>query len=82
MWQIFFFFIFFLFWFSGHQNVSKEEKPALISAGQNNSNALEKLVNEFIAKTELNEKQIATAWVGLIAALFLIPIAYIMGKFF
>lgn len=66
----------------GHQNVSKEEKPALISAGQNDSNALEKLVNQFIAKTELNEKQIATAWVGLIAALFLIPIAYIMGKFF
>ena len=38
-------------------------------------------VDELIVKAELNEKSIATVWVGLIAAILLIPIAYLMGKF-
>lgn len=47
-----------------------------------NTVLLQNTVNEFIAKTELNERSIATAWVGLVGALLLIPIAWIMGKFF
>ena len=46
-----------------------------------NEDIILKKVDEFIAKTEVNEKSIATVWVGLIAAILLIPIAYLMGKF-
>ena len=46
-----------------------------------NEDIILKKVDEFIAKTEVIEKSIATVWVGLIAAILLIPIAYLMGKF-
>lgn len=52
------------------------------SSPSSNFVALQSSVNEFIAKTELNERSIATAWVGLVGALLLIPMAWIMGKFF
>ena len=38
--------------------------------------------DEFLARMLQIEKSVATAWVGLVAALLLIPIAYIMGKWF
>lgn len=46
-----------------------------------NEDIILKKVDELIAKAEFNEKSIATVWVGLIAAILLIPIAYLMGKF-
>lgn len=46
-----------------------------------NKDIILKKVDELIVKAELNEKSIATVWVGLIAAILLIPIAYLMGKF-
>jgi len=58
-------------------------KPSYAASSPSSSFvALQSSVNEFIAKTELNERSIATAWVGLVGALLLIPMAWIMGKFF
>ena len=42
---------------------------------------LEQQVQTFIEKIDLNTKRIESAWVGLIAALLLIPIAFFLGKF-
>jgi len=57
------------------------ESPVLKEVASNGSTAhMVQMINEFIAKTEHNEKSIATAWVGLIAALLLIPIAYFFGR--
>ncbi|XP_004207108.3 surface protein P113 isoform X1 [Hydra vulgaris] len=42
---------------------------------------LEHQVQTFMEKIDLNTKRIESAWVGLIAALLLIPIAYFLGKF-
>ena len=57
---------------------------ASLSLPNTNTNlvSIQSTVTEFIAKTEMNERSIATAWVGLVGALLLIPIAWILGKFF
>ena len=41
-----------------------------------------KQLRDCVRRTEQNDRKIATAWVGLIASLLLIPIAFLMGKFF